>query len=237
MKTQLKDIDVVILCGGKGTRLHPVVSDRPKGLARFGNKPFLDILIEYVISQGFRRIILCVGYMKEHIIDYYKHRDDISISFSEEYEPFGTGGAVKNAKSLIQSRTFLVMNGDSICQVDLHDFYQFHINEGVLLSMVLARKTECQDYGSVLLNNKSEIISFTEKRANTNQCLINAGVYCMQQDVFACMPGASKFSLENDFFPTLTGEQMKGFIINGALIDIGTPDRYEKAVHLMGGKQ
>lgn len=80
-----RNIDVVILCGGKGERLWPVVSDRPKPMAKIVHRPFLDILIGYVSSFGFKRFILCVRYMKEFIKDYYE--DKKGIIFSEEKEP------------------------------------------------------------------------------------------------------------------------------------------------------
>ena len=68
MSTELKDIDVVILCGGLGTRLRSAVSDRPKALAKIDDKTFLDVLIDDLLKHGFKNIILCVGYLKEQII-------------------------------------------------------------------------------------------------------------------------------------------------------------------------
>ena len=237
MKPVFNEIDAVILCGGKGTRLQPVVFDRPKALAAFGDTTFLDFLINSLKSHGFKTFILCVGYMKDQIKDHFKDTKDIKILFSEEDEPLGTGGALKKAETLVQSQTFIVMNGDSICDINFYDFYHFHINKGALLSMALVRKDEARDFGSVLMKDNDEIISFTEKVTNSSPCLVNAGVYCMQKEIFACMPDLLKFSLENDFFPKMIEKRVAGFIINSDLIDIGTPDRYEKAVHILGEKQ
>jgi NDP-sugar pyrophosphorylase family protein len=237
MKPNFKEIDAVILCGGKGTRLYPAVSDRPKALATFGDTAFLDILIDSLKNNGFKRFILCVGYLKDQIKDHYKERDDITVLFSEEDEPLGTGGALKKARSLIKSDTFVVMNGDSICNIDFHEFYRFHENKNAVLSMALVRLKGIEDFGSVTINESFEITSFKEKVANKDLCFINAGVYFMQKDIFAYMPDMSQFSLEHDFFPKMIGELCVGFIINSELIDIGTPERYEKAVHLIGGNK
>lgn len=155
--------------------------------------------------------------------------------FSEEDEPLGTGGALKKAESLIQSETFVVMNGDSICDINFHDFYHFHKNKNALLSMALVQTKETKDFGNVVINESYEITRFKEKVVTENLCLINAGIYFMQKEIFSHMPYHSRFSLELDFFPKITGEKCVGFIINSELIDIGTPDRYEKAVHIIGG--
>ena len=237
MKPIFNEIDAIILCGGKGTRLQPVVSNRPKALAAFGDTTFLDILIDSLKKQGFKKFVLCVGYMKDQIKDHFKDTKDINILFSEEDEPLGTGGALKKAQSLIQSETFIVMNGDSICDINFNNFYPFHKNKNAILSMALVRTKESEDFGSVIMNESKEIISFKEKEATGNLSLINAGIYFMQKEIFSHMPDNSRFSLELDFFPKMVGKRCAGFIIDSELIDIGTPDRYEKAVHLIGGNK
>jgi NDP-sugar pyrophosphorylase family protein len=235
MTTDLVKIDVVILCGGLGTRLRPVVSDRPKVLAQIGERTFLDILIDNLTKQGFKNIILCVGYLKEQIKNHFDRDKDYSIMFSEEMEPLGTGGALKKARSFLKSDSFMVMNGDSICKIDFRKFYDFHVNKKGLLSMVLVRTKAAQDFGSVILDDSQRITSFMEKVVSKDECLINAGIYLMQKDVFSYMPDENRFSLEYDFFPKLIEDKCFGFTINSELIDIGTPERYEKAINLVGG--
>lgn len=235
MTADLKEIDVVILCGGLGTRLRPVVSDRPKVLAKIGEKTFLDILIDNATNQGFKNIILCVGYLKRQIKNHFDCGKDYNIMFSEEEEPLGTGGALKKAKPLIKSNPFVVMNGDSICNINFHDFYDFHVNKKATLSMALVRTKAAQDFGSVILDESQRITSFKEKVVSKDECLINAGIYLMQKDVFSYMPDENRFSLEYDFFPRIIEERCFGFIIEDELIDIGTPERYKKAINLIGG--
>lgn len=93
------DVDVVILCGGKGTRLSEVVRDRPKPMSEINGRSFLDILIGYVSGFGFKRFILSVGYKADYIKDYYKNnRFSFEILFSRENEPLGTAGALNRLK-------------------------------------------------------------------------------------------------------------------------------------------
>ena len=237
MPTNLKEIDVVILCGGLGKRLRPVVSDQPKVLAKIGEKTFLDILIDNLLMYEFKNIILSVGYLKEQIknhfnFDYDQHYD-YTITFSEEEEPLGTGGALKKAKTLIRSNPFMVMNGDSICKVGFRSFVDFHTEKKALLSMVLVRSKTAQDYGSVTLNDSQRITSFNEKIASGSENVINAGIYLMEKDIFSYMPEQNRFSLEYNLFPKVINNRCYGFLTESELIDIGTPERYEKAVNLL----
>lgn len=235
MPDNLKEIDVVILCGGLGSRLKPVVSDRPKVLAKIGDITFLDILLNSLAKYELKNIILCVGYLKEQIKAHFNSNKNYNIKFSEEDESLGTGGALKKVKPLIKSNPFIVMNGDSICNINFHDFYDFHVNKKASLSMALVRTKAAQDFGSVILDDSQRITSFKEKVASRDECLINAGIYLMQKDIFSYMPDKNSFSLEYDLFPKVIEDRCFGFIVNSELIDIGTPERYENAINLIGG--
>ena len=234
--TNLREIDVVILCGGLGKRLRPTFKG-PKVLAKIGEKTFLDILIDNLLMQGFKNIILSVGYLKEQIKNHFNYdcnkSYDYTVTFSEEEEPFGTGGALKKAKTQIRSNPFMVINGDSICKVNFKSFIEFHLEKEALLSMVLARSNTAQDYGSVSLNGLQKITNFNEKIIGRGENIINAGIYLMEKNIFAYMPKQKKFSLEYELFPQIIKNKCYGFLTENELIDIGTPERYEKAINLL----
>ncbi|MDP3948320.1 MAG: nucleotidyltransferase family protein [bacterium] len=219
--------DAFILCGGKGTRLRSVVSEQPKVLAEIGGRPFLDILLEDLFLSGFRKIHLGVGYMKEYIIDRYRH--DPRIIFSEEEGPLGTGGAIKRATPLFSGEHVLVMNGDSFCAVDYGRFYDFHLKNNAFLSIVLAKESDRADAGNVAIDGTGRITSFREKSpAENGERFINAGIYLMRRDVFKHMPAKNVFSIEHDFFPNVLEKPCYGFVVDGEVMDIGTPERYWK---------
>ena len=91
--------EVVILCGGKGTRLQQVVSDRPKPMAQIQDRPFLEVLLDYAAGFGFKRIIFCAGFMSEYIKNHFFVEGCAgNIVISEEDRPLGTAGALKNAE-------------------------------------------------------------------------------------------------------------------------------------------
>lgn len=244
-----EDIDIVILCGGLGNRLRPIIHDRPKALAKIGNRIFLDILIDYIVSNGYKNTILCIGYLKDQIKGHYKCCKD--IRFSEEEEPLGTGGALYNAGPLIKSDPFIVMNGDSICDMNLKEFVDFHKENKCILSVALSKyddiKDSMTDYGIVNIDSNNKITNFNEKHSTykliTNQpkqisnkngeLLINAGIYIMQKEIFGYMPNIKNFSLEYDFFPKIIKEnECYGYTTDKYVIDIGTPKRYKKAIEI-----
>ena len=219
---------MIILCGGSGIRLRPVVADRPKVLAKIKGKPFLDILIENLLAQGFSDLILSTGYLGEQIKYHFKDRNFKPI-FSEEKEPLGTGGALRKAKPFIGSNPFLVMNGDSMVEVNFKKLINFHAENNSLMTMVLAESDDFRDYGNIELAANFKIKSFQEKRSNGPGGLINAGIYAMSKEIFSFFPNRRLFSLEYDIFPNLISKQCFGFLSGGKLIDIGTPERYWQA--------
>lgn len=229
-----KDIDVVILCGGLGTRLRRVVNDRPKPMAEINKRPFLDILIDNVSGYGFTRFILCTGYKGYVIRKYYESRHlPLTIQVSEEKEPLGTAGGIKHAESLIKSRFFLAMNGDSFCKLNILDFLDFHAYKKAFASVALVLKEKSVDCGVVRLNETNQIVSFHEKIEMNNNSLVNAGIYLFNKEVLSLIPTDRNSSLESDLFPNLIRNKgIYGFNTNQQLIDIGTPERYELAKKL-----
>lgn len=227
-------IDVVILCGGLGKRFRAVIGDRPKPMAKVKGRPFLDILIGYVASYGFTRFILCIGYMGTLIKQYYRERRcPLTILFSEEKGPLGTGGAIKNAEPLIQSNPFLILNGDSFCKVNLCKFVDFHIKKKALISIVLVNPKKTKDYGVISLGNSQRIVKFDEKVKVEDDSFISTGIYLFDNNVLSLIPAHKNFSLEYELFPEVINRGFFGYITQGNFIDIGTPEEYERAKRLL----
>lgn len=226
----MKNIDVVILCGGLGKRLRPAVNDRPKSLAEVNGVAFLDILIKYVASFGLKRFVLCSGYMGDAIKEHYdKIEKSLETVFAREEEPLGTGGALKNAQSFIKSEPFLVLNGDSFCKLNFHDFYRFHFVNKALLSIVLCESKVDQNSGAVKLDQAKRIVEFNEKAKTEEKSFRSAGIYLMGKEIFRFMEGKKVFSLEYDLFPALAGKDCYGYFVKNDFIDIGTPESLAKA--------
>jgi NDP-sugar pyrophosphorylase family protein len=223
-------IDVVILCGGLGSRLAGVVGDRPKPMAQMGRRPFLDILVDYFSSFGFRRFVLCTGHRSEVVREHYSRRSDsLEFVISEEPAPLGTAGAVKHAEVFVKSNPFLVANGDSFCPMDLTEFCDFHSAKRAVMSMAVVESENRNDAGRVAMDACQRIVGFEEKGPGRHGRYVNAGLYLFQREILSLIPANTKSSLEYDLFPKLIAEGMFAFVASRPLIDIGTPERYESA--------
>jgi len=235
----LKNIDVVILCGGLGTRLRDEIGESQKTMVVIDDRPFLDIIILHLKKQGFKRLILCTGYQSRHVEDYYRQQDlGISIDFSQEADPLGTGGALKQAQQMIQSDIFFVMNGDSFCPLGYQDLLAFHLLKGALATIVVHPVDEAGDFGTVAFDDNNKIKFFYEKisecqLASGAQCMVNAGIYCFDRKIFVFMPPDPAFSMEQDLFPKLVDKDLFAFEEKQPFIDIGTPQRLAEAKKLL----
>ena len=231
-----KDIDVVVLCGGLGTRLNSVVDDRPKSMAEINDRPFLDILVDYVARYGFTRFILCTGFKGDLIRRHYEtKRSGLVFLISEEKIPLGTAGAIKNAESFIESDTFIVLNGDSLCEIDIKDFLSFHIRKRALISIVLTTIKNSMDFGVVRLDRHQKIIGFSEKVMMHGDGLVNTGIYFFDRKILKEIPSGGKRSLEYDIFPKILNKGVYGYVTEKKFVDIGTPERLEMAKNYFSG--
>lgn len=227
-------LDALILCGGLGTRLREVVTDRPKGLAEVRGRPFLDLLIDRLARQGLRRFVLCTGYRGEQIAARYARRTDAEFVVSLEEHPLGTAGAVRLALQHLRSDPFLVLNGDSFCEVDYEAFQGFHEGRGATLSIVVVPPGERDDVGTVALARDGAITSFREKAGRSERAAINGGIYLMCRSLVELLPAQTPLSLERDVFPQAVQRGgCYGFVAAGPVVDIGTPERYRAAQDLL----
>ena len=228
MSSHTKECEIIILAGGLGTRLNPVQSNTPKAMSIINGKPFIDILIDFYSSQGFERFIILVGHLKNHIINHLSKRKNITILFSEENTPLGTGGALVNASKLFKSKIQLVINGDSFCGINTKELINFHLYCSSDISIVVRNSKHAVDYGSITFNKDKRIKSFNEKQYK-KQGFINCGIYVLSSKIIDHIPSKIKSSLEYDFFPNNLDLRFFAYETTKELIDIGTPERLNKA--------
>lgn len=236
-------MNIVALCGGLGTRLRPLFFGIPKVLVPIGDKTFVDLIIENLLKYDITDIILCTGYLGEQIEEYFQCQileSKINLIFSHECRPLGTGGAIKNIQQLLtdhgaEDESFLVLNFDSICNINYNKFMKFHKDKKALVSMVLSKSFLDGEHGNVQIDNLQKIITFDEKELGNDY--INAGIYLMNKEIFDFMSfHLTTFSLEHDLFPRLVEtNRFYGYITDSQIIDIGTPERYRRAIDILSG--
>jgi len=249
-RRRLGQVTAVILAGGFGTRLRSIVADRPKVLASVAGQPFLTFLLNQLAGAGVQRVVLCTGYRRDQIWRQYRRAyGSMTVSYSHEREPLGTGGALHKAQPLMLSDPVLVLNGDSYCDVDLDAFLTSHLERGARGSLVLSRSKSADRFGRVHLDEEGRVVRFAEKMpphlppgdgrvteriAHTSDAhvtwsesgWINAGIYLLSGRLIAGIPGDRAVSLEHEMFPAWIGTGLYGYPADGRFIDIGTPDSY-----------
>jgi D-glycero-alpha-D-manno-heptose 1-phosphate guanylyltransferase len=225
------DTVAVLLVGGMGTRLRSVVPNAPKPLAAIGSKSFLELLIRQLHDQDIRQIVMCTGYRAEQIEDHFKDGRDyaVSIGYSRELQPQGTGGAIKLAEVYLQAvPRFIVMNGDSFMEINFADLLNFHESKRAILSMAVRRVPNAGRYGTVELDANQRVTAFREKTGLDQTGIVNAGVYVFNHEVLQVIPQGPS-SLEKDVLPKLLDHGVYALEQHGEFIDIGTPEDYARA--------
>jgi len=236
---KLPTTDVVILCGGLGTRLRAVVSDRPKSMALVGGRPFLEWWLYRLHNYGCRHVILCVGYMGGFIREYFGDGECIGLTleYSEEEETLGTGGALRQGVSYCRSESILVLNGDSWCDVNLTELLEWHITKKAKGTLLLTRVDDPTRYGQVHVSQYSEILEFLEKsEAQASAGWVNAGAYIFSRHLVETISPGGVVSLEREVLPSWVGQGLFGYRGKGQFVDIGLPESYAKADLIFGNK-
>ena len=191
----LNDVSVVIMAGGKGTRLYPYTKILPKPLIPIGDTPIVERIINYFREFGITNFYMSVNYKKGMIRSYF---DDIvsnySIEYIEEAKPLGTGGSLKLIKDGFD-RPFFVTNCDTIILADYSNIYRHHIENGNDITMVSALKNFQIPYG-VLKTGSDGILELMEEKPKLSY-FINTGMYRVNPSVLELIPDDVVFHMTN----------------------------------------
>ena len=221
--------EAIILAGGLGTRLKPVVADLPKSLAPVGGKPFLGYLLDYSKKQGIKKFIFALGHKSAAIEQYVKENlPSGSYVFSFEEEPLGTGGAIYKACTQVSTPDTMVLNADTYFGVSFSLLAIIHELRKAECTLALKPMKAFDRYGAVEIE-KQVIIGFSEKKYY-REGLINGGVYALSVAPFLQKSFPPVFSFEKDYLEKqYRGRQIWGMVSDAYFIDIGVPEDYERA--------
>jgi len=224
-------MEAIILAGGKGTRLRSAVSDRPKPLADVNGIPFIFFILEYLKKNNCSHFIISTGFKKEMIRAAIGNNfSDIPVSYVEETEPLGTGGAfLKAVQSLRNDQPFLFLNGDTSFEVDVSLMFKKLNQTSALICMALFCSGEEGRYDQISLENNLVRISESPRKANVGEMAYGGISLVSSKNIKNYFHANSQtFSYEDQFLVNIinNGATITGELFSNEFTDIGVPQDY-----------
>jgi len=192
-KTGLEDVPVIIMAGGKGTRLYPYTKILPKPLIPIGEVPIVERIINSFYEYGARKFYMTVNYRKEMIRSYFSDiSHDYEICYIEESRPLGTAGSIRLIKEGFE-RPVVVTNCDTLIRADYKEIYEYHGNSGNDITIVTALKNNVIPYG-VVYSKENGAVDYMEEKPKQSY-FINTGMYIINPDMISLIPRDSFFHM------------------------------------------
>lgn len=221
-------VDVVVMAGGKGTRLRPLTDDTPKPLLRVGEKPILEHNIHRLSIYGMDDFWITVNYLGEQIEEYFGNGNgrNLQIEYVWENKPLGTAGAMSRIDNFRHDH-ILLTNSDILTNLDYEDFFLRFLEEEADFAVVTIPYKVDVPY-AVLETSNGHIMNFKEKPTYTYYS--NGGIYLMKREVVSYIPSNTPYDT-TDLMKALIedGKKVISYPLTGYWLDIGKPEDFEKA--------
>ncbi len=223
---------VVILAGGKGTRLRPYTTVLPKPLMPVGDMPILEILIRQLVDSGATHVTIAVGYLANLIQAFFGDgaRFGIKIDYSFEERPLGTMGPLRLIENLPEN--FLVINGDVLTDLDFGRFFELHCKAHSIYTISSYRRQLHSDFGVLHVNDQGMLTGFEEKPKYDLE--VSMGVYAMNRAAIDAIPAGVPFGFDHLMLKLIDQKRLPRVLCHdGQWLDIGRTDDYDKAQDLI----
>lgn len=233
---------VVIMAGGRGTRITSVASDIPKPMIKIGDKPVLEHELECLRSQGFTDIIITVSHLGHIIMDYFGDGSKVSpatgkpfgvhIEYYFEKEPLGNAGAMFKIKEKL-TEDFLLLNADALFDVDFNRFVDYHRQHGALVTLFAHANDHPYDSGLLVVDKDNYVqqwLTKEDERPQYYRNIVNGGLHVLSPKVLDVEINTPKVDLDRQILKPLAGTgKMLCYNSPEYAKDMGTPERYYAA--------
>ena len=219
----------VVLAGGHGTRLAPYTNILPKPLMPLGDLPILEIMLLQMKQAGIKDIVLTVGYLSKLISSYFGNGKQfgVEIVYSHEDIPLGTSGPLSLIDGL--DETFLVTNGDVLCDMDLRELIEGHKQSGAIATIAMYQKAVKVDLGVIRLNGRNEVVGYLEKPTYTYP--VSMGFYVFEPEVLDYISHNKYFDFPDLVLKLIKNEELvMAHPFDGYWRDLGNAGDYEEAM-------
>jgi len=189
---------VIILAGGKGTRLKPYTVALPKPLVPIGDQPILEIIIKQLVKNNFTHITISLNHLAEIIKAFVGDGSKwgINIDYSVEEKPLNTMAPLKLIKDLPED--FLVMNGDLLTDLNFSEFYDYHVNNKNIFTVSSYQREEMIDFGLLEIDEKEFLSGFKEKPVEVYD--VSMGINMLNKKVLELIPDNQAYGFDNLMF-------------------------------------
>ena len=229
-KKSLADVPVVIMAGGKGTRLEPFTRVLPKPLVPVHDKPIIEHIIERFTDLGCSDFHLTVNYKSKILKAFFEElQPNYKLNFVEEQDPLGTAGSLRFLEGQF-NQPFFVTNCDIIIKADYVNLHEFHRKGGYDITLVASAKEYIIPYGTCELNSDGHLSHINEKPQY--DFLVNTGLYVLNPDILRLIPKNKFYHITHLIKDAKNKDKKVGVfpIDDDAWIDIGQWAEYRKAI-------
>lgn len=230
-EVQLQINQVVVMAGGKGTRMDPFTKILPKPLIPIGNKPVIEIIMERFYSYGFHCFTYTLNYKKEYLKLFLKENPfPYTIDWVEEDDFLGTAGGLYLLRNKVAD-TFFVANCDSILEIDFIKVLNWHKEQRAAMTIIGCHREVKIPFGVLELQD-GRLHKISEKPVQ--DIIINTGVYVMEPHVISYIPEGTKMDMNQLIDIVREKEKVSVYPIYGGWLDIGQWEEYKSSVEKLG---
>lgn len=232
-RPEYRTIPVVIMAGGKGSRLNPLTKIIPKPLMPVGDKTMIELIIDNFSTNGLSEFYIVVNYKKELIKSYFvENKLQHKVKFVEEEEYGGTAGGLSLLKGLIES-TFVVTNCDIIAKLNYGNMLDWHFEHGAELTILGIRKRVDIPYGVIGINDESYVTSIDEKPYYN--FMIVSGVYILEPSLLEYIPRNEPYDMNKLIEDCLKSDKIiTCYPMDGGWLDMGQFEEYRQLLKHFG---
>ena len=225
----------MILAAGLGTRLRPLTNDLPKPLLPVASRPLIHYNLFLLKKYGITDVVINLHYHADKLRKALGDGSELGmqITYSEEPEILGTGGGPKKICTFFSNRSFILINGDILVDVNLDKAVEYHFRKKATATMVLREDPEVERWGTIETDSQGRIHRLLGKGDWQGEKLSKymfTGIHVLEPRIFSYIPDGGFFSIIDAYTEMVKkNERVFGYIMTGYWMDLGTPERYQKA--------
>jgi len=227
------NVPVVIMAGGKGTRLNPLTKVLPKPLIPIGDRSMIEVIMDEYANYGIDEFIISINYKGKMIRAYLEEsKEKYNINYIEEPKPLGTAGSLIFLKDKVKS-PFFVSNCDILIKDDYAKIFDFHVKGNFVLTIVASIQHYIIPYGICSIKNGGELDKIIEKPEQNY--LINTGMYIIEPSILSLIPNDKAFDITDLILLAKVNHLRIGVypVTENSYLDVGQWDEYSRSLSIL----